>query len=280
MNSLALIPTPGFSRLELGGLTIHLYALCILLGIAAAIVLSRYRYSRRGGSPDEINQLAAAAIPAGIIGGRIYHVVTSPDAYFGADGRVIDAFKIWQGGMGIWGAIAGGTFVVWLIHRRSNSDISFSQLADVVAPGLFLAQAIGRWGNWFNGELFGRPTTLQWGLEIPFENRPFALENFQTFHPTFLYESLWCLVGAFILMRTQWIRRLLGEAPGQLFLAYIFIYTTGRIWIEALRVDSSHTIGGVRLNIWVSAFAIVASLTALLRRRGVTSIDSDQNSLA
>ena len=280
MNSQAFIPTPGFSRLELGGLTIHLYALCILLGIAAAIGLSRYRYSRRGGNPDEINQFAAVAIPAGIIGGRIYHVVTSPDAYFGDEGRVIDAFKIWQGGMGIWGAIAGGTLAVWVAHRRSNSDISFSQLADVVAPGLFLAQAIGRWGNWFNGELFGRPTTLPWGLEIPYENRPLALENFQTFHPTFLYESLWCLAGAFILMRTQWFGRLIGAAPGQVFLAYIFIYTAGRIWIEAMRVDASHTIGGVRLNFWVCVIAIVASLTTLVRRRSATAIDTDQNSVA
>jgi prolipoprotein diacylglyceryl transferase len=261
------LPTPTSSLIEVGPLTIHYYALCILLGIAAAIVISRGRYRRAGGNPDEINQLAAYAIPAGIIGGRAYHVITSPDAYFGANGRPLDAIKIWQGGMGIWGAIALGSLTVWLLIKRGNYSLTFLIVADVLAPGLLIAQAIGRWGNWFNAELFGSPTSLPWGLSIPPSARPDGFQNFATFHPTFLYESLWCLLAALLLLRSGRLQNWITTLPGQTFLAYISLYTLGRLWIEALRIDSAHHLFGVRINIFVALVICIASTTALLRRR-------------
>ena len=261
------LPTPTSSLIEVGPLTIHYYALCILLGIAAAIVISRGRYRRAGGNPDEINQLAAYAIPAGIIGGRAYHVITSPDAYFGANGRPLDAIKIWQGGMGIWGAIALGSLTVWLLIKRGNYSLTFLIVADVLAPGLLIAQAIGRWGNWFNAELFGSPTYLPWGLSIPPSARPDGFQSFATFHPTFLYESLWCLLAALLLLRSGRLQNWITRLPGQTFLAYISLYTLGRLWIEALRIDSAHHLFGVRINIFVALVICIASTTTLLRRR-------------
>jgi len=261
------IPSPTSSFIEVGPLTIHYYALCILLGIAAAVLISRSRYKARGANPDEINELAAYAIPAGIIGGRLYHVITSPDAYFGSHGHLSNAFKVWEGGMGIWGAVALGTLVIWIVTRKKNYSLTFSGIADVVAPGLFVAQAIGRFGNWFNIELFGRPTSLPWGLSVPVEFRPAGFENFATFHPTFLYESLWSLVGALILLRSRTIATWLGKKPGQVFLAYIFFYCLGRLWIEMLRIDQAHRIGGLRLNIWVACIFLIASFALLARRR-------------
>lgn len=264
MTSLSFIPTPSFSQLALGPFTIHFYALCILLGIIAAIFLSRLEYRKNGGNPGEINELAVIAVPAGIVGGRLYHVITTPDLYFGAHGHLIDVVKIWQGGMGIWGAISAGALAIWL---RTRSAGSFLILADAVAPGLFLAQAIGRWGNWFNGELFGRPTTVPWGLAIPEAQRPVEFLNFATFHPTFLYESMWCLFGAFLLLRFQKLRNFLGVSAGQRFLTYIFIYSVGRLGIETLRIDAAHTWLGWRVNIWVALILAVFSLTLILVRR-------------
>ena len=264
------IPTPTRSTLELGPLTIHFYALTILLGIIIAMVVGRSRYRSLGGDPEELTDIAFWTIPAGIIGGRIYHVITSPDAYFGSHGRPIDAFKIWQGGMGIWGAIALGFVVARWRFAKTPRSLTFLQVADALAPGILLAQGVGRWGNWFNGELFGRPTTLPWGLEIPPNLRPAGFAQFATFHPTFLYESLWCFAGAAVLLTLPTMARL---APGYLFVAYIAIYTAGRLWIEALRIDQAHQIFGVRLNIWVSGLVLVVAVTALIRsqQRGLGS---------
>jgi prolipoprotein diacylglyceryl transferase len=260
-------PTPTSSLIEVGPLTIHYYALCILLGIGAAIIVSRSRYRRAGGNQDEINQLAAYAIPAGIIGGRAYHVITSPDAYFGANGRPLDALKIWEGGMGIWGAIGLGCLVVWLVIQRGDYSLSFLAVADVLAPGLLIAQAIGRWGNWFNAELFGSPTSLPWGLSIPPSMRPDGYQNFATFHPTFLYESLWCLLAASLLLKSRALKNWITLRPGQNFLAYISLYTLGRLWIEALRIDSAHHLFGLRINLFVALVIFATSTTVLLRRR-------------
>ena len=274
------IPTPTSSYLEVGALTIHYYAICILLGIAAAILISRTRYQRAGGNPDEINELAAYAIPAGIIGGRAYHVLTSPDAYFGANGNPIAAFKIWEGGMGIWGAIALGSLVVWVLIRYGNYSLSFARVSDVLAPGLLVAQAIGRWGNWFNAELFGSPTNLPWGVSIAPADRPAVFQNFTTFHPTFLYESLWCLAIAFLLLRSKKIQSWLTPAPGQIFLAYISLYTVGRLWIEALRIDPAHLLWGVRINIWVAIVICATSTLILFRRRsGGAALNPDSASI-
>jgi len=261
------IPSPTSSQFEVGPLTIHYYALCILLGIVCAIVICRARVKSAGGNPDDINELAAYVIPAGIIGGRLYHVITSPEAYFGSRGNFGDAFKIWEGGMGIWGAIALGGVVVWLRTRTGKYSLTFLQFADLIAPALFVAQAIGRFGNWFNVELFGSPTSLPWGLSVPPALRPIGYENFATFHPTFLYESLWSLAGALLLLRSRALLRFLGQQPGQLFLGYVAFYCLGRLWIEMLRIDQAHHIFGVRLNVWVALILMLISLFTIQRRR-------------
>ena len=251
--------------MALGPFTIHFYALCILLGVIAAIAIGRSRYSRSGGNPDEITDVAIFAIPAGIIGGRLYHVITSPERYFGSNGHPLDAVKIWDGGMGIWGAIALGTLVAYLIFRSRERSLTFEQFADSLAPGLLIAQAIGRLGNWFNGELFGGPTQLPWGLKIPLELRPAGFEKYATFHPTFLYEGLWSLICAFALMALtkRWQTR-----SGNLFLAYIALYCLGRSGIEYLRIDPAQQIFGLRLNEWVSLLGLIlSSFTIFLRHR-------------
>ena len=259
----SFIPTPSRSAVGLGPVTIHFYALCILVGTIVAIVLGRRRYAALGGDPDEILDIAIYAIPAGIVGGRIYHVITSPDTYFGPHGRILDALKIWDGGMGIWGAIALGTYISFFRFHRSERSLSFPHFLDALAPAILLAQAIGRWGNWFNGELFGRPTKLPWGLEIPRGLRPAGYVSFSTFHPTFLYESLWCLVAALLLI---FLARRWTLVPGNLFLLYIAFYCVGRAGIEYLRIDSAHHFFGVRLNDWVSGMCLVFSLSIIVMR--------------
>lgn len=266
------IPTPSVSSFSVGPFTVHFYALCIITGIAIAIYLGDKRYRRAGGGENVVADVAIAAVPAGIIGGRLYHLITSPDAYFGSHGRPMDAFKIWNGGLGIWGAVALGTLVAWWQHERLRRRgrqglLSFTAFADALAPGLLFAQAIGRFGNWFNGELFGRPTTLPWGLNIPLALRPTGYESYQTFQPTFLYEALWCVLVAVVLMLLEHRFK-----PGQGFLFYIAAYCVGRLYIETLRIDAAHTIAGLRVNVWMSLFvALVASyfFWRAGRRRGM-----------
>lgn len=270
------IPTPSISSFSVGPLTIHFYALCIIAGIAIAIYLGDKRYRRAGGGENVVADVAIAAVPAGIIGGRLYHLITSPDAYFGSHGRPMDAFKIWNGGMGIWGAVALGTLVAWWQHERLRRRgrvgmLAFASFADALAPGLLLAQAVGRLGNWFNGELFGRPTSLPWGLKIPLGLRPTGYEAYQTFHPTFLYEALWCVLVAIVLLLLE-----SKFKPGQGFLFYIAAYCVGRLFVESMRIDTAHTIAGLRVNVWMSIF--VAFLASLLfwrlgRRRGMPAED-------
>ncbi len=204
--------------------------------------------------------MALFAIPAGVLGGRLYHLITSPDAYFGKNGHPINALKIWNGGLGIWGAIALGTLAAYWAFKRAKRSLPFSAFSDALAPGLLIAQGVGRFGNWFNGELFGQPTSLPWGLEIPLAKRPLGYEGFQTFHPTFLYEALWCFAGAALLL---FLSR--SVRTGSLFVIYVGYYCLGRMWIEALRIDTAHQILGLRVNIWVSALGILVS-AALLRR--------------
>jgi len=256
------IPTPSSSKLELGFFTLHYYALSILVGILVAIFITKRRYLARGGAASEISDLSLYLIPAGIIGGRIYHVITSPQAYFGKNGNPLDAVKIWQGGMGIWGAVALGATTAFLYFRSSTRVGNFAIFADSVAPGLLIAQGIGRFGNWFNGELFGRPTKLPWALEIPLEKRPMGFETFSTFHPTFLYEAIWCLFCALLLWKSRFFR---FRRPGMVFVAYIALYSFGRIWIELLRIDSANLIFGVRLNVWVAFACLVLSASYFFR---------------
>ncbi|OIQ75969.1 prolipoprotein diacylglyceryl transferase [mine drainage metagenome] len=272
-QNLAFIPTPTVSAIHLGPLVFHFYALVILIGIFVAVIWGSKRWQRMGGGPNDIADISVFVVPIGIIGGRLYHVFTTPELYFGAHGHLIDALKIWRGGMGIWGAVALGAAASLYGHRRlakRNPDLpSFGSLADALAPGLVLAQAIGRWGNWFNGELFGRPTTLPWGLEIPVPLRPPGYESFATFHPTFLYESLWCVGVAIALIYAERRWKLVN---GQVFVLYIALYTLGRGWIEWMRIDDAHHILGLRLNDWVSAIVLIASVIFLRRSRKRTAL--------
>ena len=258
------IPTPGISVVEIGPFTIHYYALCIITGVALAIWLSNKRFV--GEFPQArgvVGDVAIVAVPAGVLGGRLYHVITTPEKFFGATGHPEDILKIWQGGLGIWGAITlggVGAFAAYLYIARTRELPAFRYFADAVAPGIIFAQAIGRWGNWFNAELFGKPTTLPWGLEIPRWARPAGYSDFQTFHPTFLYESLWCALVGFLLLRYG--KRL---APGATFPVYVASYCLGRLAFELLRIDEAHHIFGVRVNVFVSIAVGVASL-AVFRR--------------
>ncbi len=250
------IPSPESGVWDLGPIPIRAYAMFIVLGIIVAVVLGSKRYEARGGRPGVITDIAIWAVPFGIVGGRLYHVLSDWQMYFGADGRgFIAALRIWDGGLGIWGAVALGALGAWIGARRSG--VALPPVADAIAPGIALAQAIGRWGNYFNQELFGSPTTLPWGLEISQENRPSDYVDYATFHPTFLYESLW-LVGVAIIV--IWADRRFNLGHGRAFALYVLLYTLGRVWIEALRIDSANQILGLRLNVWTS---IVVGLGAL-----------------
>lgn len=258
------IPSPSQSLLEIGPITIHFYALCIILGVITAVLVGNRRYVARGGAPGLVGDVAIFAVPAGVIGGRIYHVVTSPEKYFGAGSKPIEALYIWKGGLGIWGAITLGGIAAFYAYRRhpNRGSISFAVFADALAPGILFAQAIGRFGNWFNKELFGRPLDAPWGLEIPLRYRPFGYSNFETFHPTFLYESIWCAATAIAIMRWGSLRNL---RPGSLFALYVASYSFGRGWIESLRIDDAHLILGLRLNIWTSIVLFALAVTYVFR---------------
>jgi prolipoprotein diacylglyceryl transferase len=269
----ALIPSPSTSQISIGPATFHYYALCIIAGISVAIWLGRKRYVANGGLADDVSEAAIWAVPFGIIGGRIYHVITSPQQYFGSGGNPVDALRIWQGGLGIWGAISMGAFGAFLYFRTHKTTLSFLHFLDALAPGVLIAQAIGRVGNWFNQELFGKPTSLPWGLEIDLRNRPSGFENYLTFHPTFMYEAIWCLLVAFILIKLPIFFRRIVKNQGDVFALYVCGYTLGRLWIEALRIDDANYILGLRLNIWVSFIVIALSVVYLIRsnRRGYLS---------
>ncbi|MDK1361159.1 prolipoprotein diacylglyceryl transferase [Arthrobacter sp. zg-Y1219] len=263
----ASIPSPpaDFSSFSLGPLTIHAYALCILAGIVLALWMTSVRWRRRGLPEEAVWDIAIWAIPFGIIGGRLYHVISSPDAYFGVNGDLSLIPQIWRGGLGIWGAVALGAVGAWIGCRRAG--IKLSTFADVGAPGLLLAQAVGRWGNWFNQELFGAPTEVAWGLEIDANNPNFpdGTAPGTLFHPTFLYESLWCLAGVALLLALDKRFRLRG---GRLFWLYAAYYTLGRLWIEILRIDDAEmiTLFGVtqRLNVWTSIGIFVFSVAMFI----------------
>lgn len=258
------IPTPATSAVEIGPLTIHFYALCIIAGVALAIWLGNRRFMRaHEGDEGVVADVAIFAVPIGVIGGRIYHVLTSPQQYFGNGANFFDIFKIWNGGLGIWGAIALGTFGAYISYQRMSKKRPlppFSAFAGALAPGLALAQAIGRWGNWFNGELFGRPLDTSWALSIPAGLRPVGYEEFESFHPTFLYESLWCIVIAVILIYVT--PKLSG---GAIFALYVAGYSAGRFFIEGLRIDQANTFGGLRLNQYVAALLFLLGMLAFSR---------------
>ncbi len=253
------IPSPGSNSLELGPLTFNAYGLMIALGVMAAVTVSSKRLMDRGGDPDHISQIALWAVPAGLIGARLYHVLTDWKSF---QGRWGDFYKVWEGGLGIPGGMFLGVVVgLWVVHRKK---LNRPVLLDVIIPTLPLAQAIGRIGNWFNQEIFGGPTSLPWGLEIDPQYRPDEFINEETFHPTFLYEALWNL-ALFALMIVIDRKRILK--PGRMLAIYVLGYGIGRLWIEAMRTDAAYELLGLRINIWMSAALIIGGLYGLARGR-------------
>ncbi len=263
---LAFIPSPEQGVWNVGPLPIRGYALSILVGIFVAIYVGNRRWLARGGRAGDVADVAIWAVPFGVVGGRLYHVATDWYTYFGPNGRgFIASLRIWDGGLGIWGAVVLGGVGAWIGCRRRG--ILLPPFGDAIAPGVVLAQALGRFGNWFNQELFGGPTTLPWGLEISPANRPAGFEQFATFHPTFLYESLWCVGVAIVVV---WADRRFTMGHGRVFALYVLLYSCGRGWIEALRIDDANHIFGIRFNVFTSIVVIVGALIYLVlshRRR-------------
>ena len=255
------IPSPEWSYFDLGPLRIHAYAICILIGIFAATALTSRRLTKRGGEPGVVLDIILWAVPLGIVGARIFHVLTHPNDYFYDGANLWDVFAVWKGGIAIFGALLGGAVGAYIGCRRSG--IRFWSFADALAPGMLLAQAMGRLGNWFNHELFGLPTTLPWGLEIEPTNAayPVGLPAGTLFHPTFLYEIVWNLVGvAVILILERRFRLRWGSAFG----VYLIWYGVGRSVFESIRVDPSEIFFGLRTNVWAALFAIVIGLVIIL----------------
>lgn len=253
MALLASLPSPSTGTIDFGPFTIHMYGLSLLVAIAVCVWITGYRWVNRGGDWDLIFRLAVWGVAAGIAGARLYHVVTSwdevPDEWWGI-------FAIWKGGLGVWGGIGLGCLVGAVVARRAGADVRL--LADCLAPGLLVAQAVGRLGNWWNQELFGKPTDLPWGLEIDPVNRPFAYLDQATFHPAFLYELLWNLLVAALLVFV--VERRLRPRPPGLFALYVALYSLGRLGIELIRIDPANHILGQRVNVWVAVGGIVAGL--------------------
>jgi prolipoprotein diacylglyceryl transferase len=269
----ASIPSPDWSGFDIplpwGSLRIHAYALCILAGIVVGLWLTSVRWNKRGTPEGSLWDIAIWAIPFGIVGGRLYHVFSSPDAYFGpgfdGTGDLSLIPQIQRGGLGIWGAVLLGAVGAWIGCRRAG--VKLTAFLDAAAPGLLLAQALGRWGNYFNQELFGGPTTLPWGLQIDADNPnfPAGMPADTLFHPTFLYESLWNIAGVVILLALD---RKFHFRRGRLFWLYAMYYTLGRVWIEAMRIDDAEQISlfGIttRLNVWTSIVVFLVALAAFV----------------
>ncbi len=237
------IPSPDISQFQLGPLTIRFYALCLLAGMILAWFIGRKRWVARGGLADTFESIAIVAIPSGIVGARIYHVATHWEDYFGEGRDPISALYIWEGGIAIFGAVIGGALGALFVCWRKGARIT--AFADSLAPGLILAQAVGRLGNWFNQELFGGPDDGPLGLEIDPDRRPSEYRDVETFQPTFLYELTWNALGCLLLL---WIDRRFKLGWGKLIALYMVIYGTGRFWIEGIRTDFSYMVGPLRTN--------------------------------
>lgn len=253
----AVIPSPSRGSFGVGPFKFNAYGLCIAIGALAAVSFASKRWKESRGHPDAIARIAMFAIPAGVVGARLYHVATDWKAYRNNWGQ---ALRIWDGGLGIWGGVALGTVTgLWVGRQRGLSSL---RLLDAVAPALPLAQAIGRWGNWFNIELFGGPTSLPWGLQVPLEKRPQLYRAYEYFHPTFLYESLWDLgvVGLVLMVERKLARKL---PKGSLFAVYVAAYSFGRFWIERIRTDPASKVFGLRINEWTSSILFVVALSIL-----------------
>ncbi|KXB56041.1 prolipoprotein diacylglyceryl transferase [Corynebacterium sp. DNF00584] len=271
---LANIPSPSQGVWHLGPIPVRAYALCIILGILVALWLTLRRYTARGGNPDTVWDAAIVIIPAGIIGGRLYHVITDHDKYFGEGRNPMDVFKVTNGGLGIWGAVALGAVALWVMFKVKK--VPFAPFADAVAPGLILAQAIGRFGNWFNQELYGRETTVPWALDIYYrvdEAGKYAPvtghstgEVIASVHPTFLYEALWNVAVCLFLI---WAQKKWKLGHGRVFALYVAGYTLGRFVVENMRSDEATHVFGLRINVIVSVVCFVVALVIFFRlRRG------------
>ncbi|RNL80448.1 prolipoprotein diacylglyceryl transferase [Nocardioides marmorisolisilvae] len=254
---LASIPSPSQGVWHIGSIPVRAYALCIILGVVAAVWLGEKRWIARGGAAGQVGDIALWGVPFGLVGARLYHVITDHDLYFGAGKDAVGALEIWHGGLGIWGAIAGGVLGGWIGARRHG--IKLRPMLDALAPALLLAQAIGRWGNYFNQELFGKPTSKPWGLEIDPAHRPDGYADSTTFHPTFLYECLWNLSAMGVVI---YLDRKLRLGFGRCFALYVMAYCLGRGWIEYLRIDNVeyNDVLGLRLNVWTSIVLFTGAL--------------------
>lgn len=257
----ASIPSPEISYIELGPFRIHFYALFILAGIILALILTESRLRSRGAEAGIALDVSLWSIPFGILGGRFFHVLTHPDDYFFPGADLLAVFRIWEGGLAIYGALILGSVGAYIGAR--SAGIKFTAYLDAVAPGVLLAQAIGRWGNYFNNELFGLPTDLPWGLEIPSSNPayPVGLPEGVLFHPTFLYESIWSLFGVALLLAAD---KRFNLRWGKMLGLYLVYYSLGRVWIEAIRIDPSEIILGLRINIWSAIAGITIGIAILV----------------
>lgn len=255
---LAAIPSPSSNAIEIGPLTVRAYGLAIGTGVVVAVLVAQRRWEARGGDAADIGSVAVWAVPAGLVGARLYHVLTDWHRF---EGRWWHALAVWEGGLGIPGGLLAGVVTGAFIARRRGLPVA--DLLDVVAPAIPVAQALGRLGNWFNQELFGRPADLPWALRIDPEHRPAGFADTATYHPTFLYEALWnlALAGVLLFVGARWRLR-----PGQLFIGYVAGYAAGRLWVEALRIDPATELAGVRVNIWVSSIVLLTSLAVLTIR--------------
>lgn len=257
INLFGPIPPSEFNYFEIGNFQIRYYALCILVGIIAAIIFASYRFKARKAETGIALDVAIWAVPMGIIVARIYHVLTHFSDYFGEGKDPIKALYIWEGGIAIYGGLIGGLLGAWIAARQDG--VRFAAVADVFAPALILAQAIGRWGNYFNNELFGVPTDLPWGLQVQSYNPayPVGLPEGVLFHPTFLYESIWDLLGVFVII---WLERRFKLQWGRVFAVYLAYYSFGRIFIESIRIDPSQIYFGIRVNVWTAILGFVIGL--------------------
>jgi prolipoprotein diacylglyceryl transferase len=270
LTQLFTIPSPSSSTIDLGPLTIHMYGLMLLLAIAAAVALTGYRWTRLGGDWDLVFRVAVWGVAFGVIGARLWHDITSwdevPDEWWGFA-------AVWEGGLGVWGGIFFGVVAGYIVIRRSGESARL--FADAVAPGLLLAQGIGRWGNWWNQELYGKPTGLPWGLEIDAEHRGALEEKYQfaeAYHPTFMYEFIYDIVMAAVLILIGWRFRI--RPPG-LFALYVAIYCFGRALEELLRIDPSGHLFGLRTNFYVAVIGFLLAAAFFIYWQFIRDPDPD-----
>jgi prolipoprotein diacylglyceryl transferase len=265
----ASFPSPSRSLWHIGPVPVRAYAICVVLGIVLGLWVASRRYQRIGGRPGMILDMATLAIPAGLLGARLYSVLTSYGVYFAPGRDWADVFRIWDGGLGIPGAVAGGAFGAWVVCRREQARLP--PVAGAAAPALAFAQAIGRWGNWFNQQLYGRPTTLPWAVEISPEHRLAGYLSFATFQPTFLYESLWdALVGVAVIVAA---RRLLLTGD-RAFALYAGLYAFGRFWTQQLEINYSPHVLGLRIDQVVMLLILVCAVAYLYLSRHERGPDS------